>query len=139
MTDETYRAEANGPVRTIERRTKQMTKRILLAEDGKETQAVVRQILVSEGFDVKAVGTGTDAVNALAHGTFHAAILDLGLPDVSGLDVLKRLRAEDSKIPVIVISGRDDHPSPTIKENAQGYLTKPFTLEALRVQIERWI
>ena len=44
-----------------------MTKRILLAEDGKETQAVVRQILVGEGFDVKAVGTGTDAVNALAH------------------------------------------------------------------------
>ena len=85
------------------------------------------------------MGTGTDAVNALAHGTFHAAILDLGLPDVSGLDVLKRLRADGSKIPVIVISGRDDHPSSTIKQNAQGYLTKPFTLEALRVQIERWI
>jgi DNA-binding response OmpR family regulator len=116
-----------------------MIKRILLAEDGKETQAVVRQILMGEGFDVKAVGTGIDAVNALAHGTFHAAILDLGLPDVSGVDVLKRLRADGSKIPVIVISGRDESPSSTIRQNAQGYLTKPFTLEALRVQIERWV
>jgi DNA-binding response OmpR family regulator len=138
MADQTYRAETNGLVNDPEKE-RQMTKRILLAEDGKETQAVVRQILVGEGFDVKAVGTGTDAVNALAHGTFHAAILDLGLPDVSGLDVLKRLRAGGSKIPVIVISGQDDHPSSTIQQNAQGYLTKPFTLEALRVQIERWI
>lgn len=114
-------------------------RKILLAEDGRETQAVVRQILVSEGFEVKAVGTGTDAVHALAQGTFQAAILDLGLPDVSGLDVLKRLRADGSNIPVIVISGREEHACEAIVQDAQGYLVKPFTTEDLRAQIGRWV
>lgn len=115
-----------------------MTRRILLAEDGRETQAVVKHILISEGFEVKAVGTGTDAVRALTHGAFQAAILDVGLPDVSGLDVLRRVRSDGVDIPVIVISGREDHRVTALEQDAQ-YLIKPFTLEALRVQLERCI
>jgi DNA-binding response OmpR family regulator len=116
-----------------------MSKRILLAEDGRETQAVVRQILEGEGFSVQAVGNGTEAVNALASGTFHAAILDLGLPEVPGLDVLRRVRAKGIGIPVIVISGRPDDALQAVDEGAQGYLVKPFTFEALREQIGRWV
>ncbi len=115
-----------------------MAKTILLAEDGRETQAVVRQILESEGFMVQAVANGKDAVAALAGGTFHAAILDLGLPEVSGLEVLRHLRAEGMKLPVIVISGQQDQALKAIGEGAQGYLVKPFTFEALREQIGRW-
>jgi two-component system, OmpR family, response regulator len=116
-----------------------MAKTILLAEDGKETQAVVRRILEGEGFTVQAVADGKEAVNALAAGTFHAAILDLGLPEVSGLEVLRHARAEGMGLPVIVISGRQDHALQAVGEGAQGYLVKPFTFEALQEQIGRWV
>ncbi|MEP6886738.1 MAG: response regulator [Nitrospirales bacterium] len=116
-----------------------MAKTILLAEDGRETQAVVRQILEGEGFMVQAVANGKDAVDALTDGTFHAAILDLGLPEVSGLEVLRHLRAEAIKLPVIVMSGRHDQALKAVSEGAQGYLVKPFTFEALREQIGRWV
>jgi two-component system OmpR family response regulator len=116
-----------------------MAKTILLAEDGRETQAVVRQILEGEGFTVQAVSNGKDAVDALTDGTFHAAILDLGLPDVSGLEVLRHLRAEGITLPVIAISGRHDQALRAVSEGAQGYLIKPFTFEALREQIGRWV
>lgn len=114
-------------------------KTILLAEDGRETQAVVRQILEGEGFMVRAVANGKDAVHALTGGTFHAAILDLGLPGVSGLEVLRRIRAEGITLPVIVMSGRHDQAVTAVREGAQGYLVKPFTFEALREQIGRWV
>jgi DNA-binding response OmpR family regulator len=116
-----------------------MAKSILLAEDGRETQAVVRQILEGEGFMVQAVANGKEALDALTDGTFHVAILDLGLPDVSGLEVLRRLRAKGTALPVIVISGRHDHAIKALNEGAQGYLVKPFTFEALREQIGRWV
>jgi DNA-binding response OmpR family regulator len=116
-----------------------MAKTILLAEDGRETQAVVRQILEGEGFVVQAVSTGKDAVDALIDGTFHGAILDLGLPDVSGLEVVRQLRAKGITLPVIVMSGRHDHALEAVSEGAQGYLVKPFTFEALREQIGRWV
>lgn len=116
-----------------------MVKTILLAEDGKETQAVVRRILEGEGFAVEAVADGKEAVNALALGTFHAAILDLGLPEVSGLEVLRHVRAEGMGLPVIVMSGRQDHALEAVGEGAQGYLLKPFTFEALQEQIERCV
>jgi CheY-like chemotaxis protein len=116
-----------------------MAKTILLAEDGRETQAVVRQILEGEGFMVQAVANGKDAVDALTDGIFHAAILDLGLPDMSGLEVLRHLRAQGIKLPVIVISGRHDQALKAVSEGVQGYLVKPFTFEALREQIARWV
>lgn len=116
-----------------------MAKTILLAEDGKETQAVVRRILEGEGFAVQVVADGKEAVNALAVGTFHAAILDLGLPEVSGLEVLRHVRAEGMELPVIVISGRQDHALQALGEGAQGYLVKPFSFEALQEQIGRWV
>lgn len=116
-----------------------MSKRILLAEDGRETQTVVRQILEGEGFGVRAVADGKEAVSALTSDTYHAAILDLGLPEVSGFDVLRHVRTNGIKIPIIVISGRSDHAVAALHEGAQGYLVKPFTFEALREQIERWV
>jgi DNA-binding response OmpR family regulator len=116
-----------------------MAKSILLAEDGRETQAVVRRILEGEGFMVQAVASGKDALDALADGTFDAAILDLGLPDGSGVEVLRHLRSEGITLPVIVISGRHDQALKAVSEGAQGYLVKPFTFEALREQIGRWI
>lgn len=116
-----------------------MVKTILLAEDGRETQAVVRQILECEGFVVQVVANGKEAVNALAHRTFHAAIVDVGLPDVSGLDVLRHVRAEGMGLPVIIISGQHEQALKAIGEGAQGYLVKPFTLEALRQQIARCV
>jgi CheY-like chemotaxis protein len=116
-----------------------MAKSILLAEDGRETQAVVRQILEGEGFMVQAVANGKEAIDALTGGRFHAAILDLGLPILSGLEVLRHLRAEGMQLPVIVMSGRHDQALKAVGEGAQGYLVKPFTSEALREHIGRWV
>ena len=116
-----------------------MAKSILLAEDGRETQAVVRQILEGEGFMVQAVANGEEAIDALTGGRFLAAILDLGLPVLSGLEVLRHLRAKGVRLPVIVISGRDDQALQAVGEGAQGYLVKPFTSEALREHIGRLI
>jgi DNA-binding response OmpR family regulator len=111
--------------------------RILLAEDdellGDALQAGLRQM----GFDVDWVRDGAQAAEALAHGEHAAAVLDLGLPRLTGDRVLARLRGDGSRVPVLVLTARD-----AIEDRVQGldagaddYVVKPVDLAELAARL----
>ena len=89
--------------------------RILLVEDDLPLAQALQQSLRHEGFVVDHVATGKDAITALAVNVHDMAILDLGLPDMDGLLVLKQLRAKKQATPVIILTARD-----TIEQRVQG-------------------
>jgi two-component system, OmpR family, response regulator len=111
--------------------------RILLAEDDAALAEALRHALTHNGYAVDWMPNGTLADHALHGGVFDLLILDLGLPQLDGLDVLKRLRKHDSHIPVLILSGRE---SPVDKVHgldlgADDYLVKPFSLQELQARV----
>ncbi len=109
---------------------------ILLVEDDPALRRALRTSLRSRDFDVLEAATGEDAIVLAADRRPHVVILDLGLPDVDGIDVLRRLRAF-SEVPVIVLTARDDQSEKvrSLDAGADDYVTKPFDTEELLARI----
>jgi two-component system, OmpR family, KDP operon response regulator KdpE len=110
--------------------------RILLVDDEAAIQRAVGPLLRSRGFDVDIVGTGAEALKMFAEQTPDLVVLDLGLPDLEGTEVCRRIRAA-SKVPIVVLSARG---AETDKVNAldlgaDDYVTKPFGPEELLARI----
>lgn len=107
--------------------------RILLVEDNLRLSTYVRRGLEKEDFTVDGVGTLADAEAALDTAPYDLMILDLGLPDGDGLDLLKTLRAADNHLPVLVLTARDgvDDRVKGLNAGADDYLLKPFAVEEL--------
>ena len=82
-----------------------MTETLLIVEDDREIRDLLRRYLERAGYNVHTTGSGADAIRMLADGGFGLVVLDLGLPDVDGLDVLAVARENDG-IPVVVLSAR---------------------------------
>jgi two-component system, OmpR family, response regulator len=111
--------------------------RILLAEDDHFLASGLSMALQENGYAVDRVGTGIDAETALNITAYDLLILDLGLPKLDGVEVLKRLRAKGLSLPVLVLTARD-----ALHDRVQGldmgandYLTKPFELAELTARI----
>ena len=81
--------------------------RILLVEDDQALGEGIRTALKPEGYTVDWLQDGASALHALSHESFELAILDLGLPRMDGLQVLKHLRAAANPVPVLVLTARD--------------------------------
>jgi two-component system KDP operon response regulator KdpE len=110
--------------------------RILLVDDEAAIQRAVGPLLRSRGFDADIVGTGAEALKMFADETPDLVVLDLGLPDLEGTEVCRRIRAA-SRVPIIVLSARG---AETDKVNAldlgaDDYVTKPFGPEELLARI----
>lgn len=102
--------------------------RVLLVEDEPAIADILIYALETECFTVKHVLTGADALDANAGESFDLAILDIGLPDMTGLDVCRRLR-ESSAIPVLFLTARDGEMDRILGLELGGddYVTKPFS------------
>jgi len=111
--------------------------RILVAEDDAVLADGVMTALRQAGYAVDCVTNGIDAESALAADTFDLLILDIGLPRKSGLDVLKRLRAGDSRVPVLILTGLDAVSDRVrgLDAGADDYLAKPFDLTELTARV----
>ncbi|MDQ0512998.1 DNA-binding response OmpR family regulator [Angulomicrobium amanitiforme] len=111
--------------------------RILLVEDDPVLADGVRAGLVLAGLTVDAVTTCADAHAALGICRFDAVVLDLMLPDGSGLDVLARLRARQDATPVLVLTALDETPDRIrgLDAGADDYLGKPFDLDELAARL----
>lgn len=111
--------------------------RILLAEDDRIIADGLVEALKRSGYAVDHVLTGTDADSALTTHEFDLVILDLGLPRLSGLDVLKRLRSRKDPLPVLILTAQDgvDARVAGLDAGADDYLTKPFALPELEARI----
>ncbi len=81
--------------------------RILLVEDDQALGEGIRTALKPEGYTVDWLQDGASALHALSHESFELAILDLGLPRMDGLQVLKHLRANANPVPVLILTARD--------------------------------
>lgn len=114
---------------------------LLLVEDDAEIQGSLKNALAEAGFDVQVAADGATA-EALAGGTkFDALIMDLGLPDTDGLDLITRLRESGVKAPVLILSARrtvDDRVK-GLEQGGDDYLVKPFAVAELLARLRNLI
>ena len=110
--------------------------KVLLVEDEKSIAESVGATLSTAGFSVTHVGTGGDALRALDTDQPDVVLLDLGLPDMDGLDVARRIR-ETSGVPVIIVSARGDELDRVLglELGADDYVVKPFSQRELLARI----
>ena len=107
--------------------------RLLIVEDEERIVDILRAALQDAGFTADAVGTAAGAAEALTGISYDAVILDLGLPDGNGLDVLMSIRARDWHLPVLVLTARDSVEDRVrgLDGGADDYLVKPFATAEL--------
>ena len=116
-----------------------MAKRIFIVEDDLDTQVVLVDCLDSFGYIVEPAADGTRAIAACKRSDYAGMTLDIGLPDMSGLDVLKRVRILKPRLPIIVITGNVGCQQEVLREGAQAFLLKPFSRAELRAAVEEFI
>ena len=111
--------------------------RILLVEDDELLGAGIEDALTRARFVVEWVRTGPLAATALEHSGFDAVVLDLGLPGIDGIDVLRRARAAGNRIPILILSARNAVAQRIagLNAGADDYLTKPFDVEELIARV----
>jgi two-component system OmpR family response regulator len=111
--------------------------RILVVEDNAQLARGLTAVLRGSGYAVDAVGDGAAAVAVLAAERFDLVILDLNLPDMDGLDVLRRLRARQGSASVLVLSARGelDDRVRGLDLGADDYMTKPFDVDELEARV----
>jgi len=111
--------------------------RVLLVEDHRDMREMIADHLKERGFAVDAVGRGDHAMAAAAVAAMDAVILDLGLPDMDGMDVLSSLRASHPELPAIILTARDsvDDRLLGLNSGADDYIVKPFNLLELEARL----
>ena len=111
--------------------------RILIAEDDQVLADGLLRALRSAGYAVDQVATGTEADAAVASHEFDLLILDLGLPKMGGLEVLRRLRARGSSLPVLILTAADsvEQRVTGLDLGADDYMAKPFSLQELEARV----
>lgn len=109
---------------------------ILVVEDDPQIRNFISYVLKMEGFTSVTAGNAQGALNRLVTEPVDMMLLDLGLPDVDGMEVIKRVR-EWSEIPIIVVSARDQdkEKAAALDAGADDYLTKPFSATELLARI----
>lgn len=113
--------------------------RVLVVDDEENIREVLSNYLISMNYDVQTAEDGQDALNKYQKGEFDLIISDLLMPNVDGLELLKRVRDMDKDVIFLMITG---YPSietavDAIKKGAYDYITKPFHMEDVKLRIER--
>ena len=104
--------------------------RVLLAEDDAAIAAALKDSLLDGGYAVDHVGDGLSAANALRSESYDLLVLDIGLPRLDGMQVLRQARARGAGLPVMVVTARDgvSERIRALDDGADDYLVKPFVL-----------
>jgi DNA-binding NtrC family response regulator len=115
------------------------TGRILVVDDDEAIRSLLNDYLVTLGYDVITANDGEDALKKFIPGVFDCVISDITMPKITGLELLKLIRAQDKKVFLIMITGYPsiDSAVSAIKEGAYDYLVKPFHMEDIRIKVER--
>ena len=111
--------------------------RILVVDDEPAILRFLRVGLSSKGYVVAEADTGRAALDALRQHRADIVVLDLGLPDMDGLDVIRTVREDRDMVPIIVLSSRDDEAAKVaaLDLGADDYVTKPFGIEELLARL----
>jgi len=110
---------------------------ILIAEDEERIAAFVAKGLRAAGYEATAVTSGTEAIARVEAGGVHLLVLDLGLVDMDGFEVLRRLRQTGRTVPVIVLTARSSVTDTVtgLESGADDYMAKPFRFEELLARV----
>lgn len=112
-------------------------RRILIVEDEERIASFVEKGLRANGFATTVVGHGIRALALTSDHSFDLVILDLGLPDLDGLEVLRLVRERGSDVPVVIVTARDGAQAIVagLEGGADDYVTKPFRFEELLARV----
>ncbi|WP_409343148.1 response regulator transcription factor [Paenibacillus sp. MBLB4367] len=114
-----------------------MSENILIVDDEQETRWLLEQELAHDGYAVGSAATGREGLDQALSGSWDLILLDVILPELSGMEVLRRLRAAGKGMPIIMVSGRSATPDKVaaLDQGANDYITKPFAIEELLARI----
>lgn len=112
--------------------------RVLIIEDEASLQAQLRAGLESQGYRVDSTGDGKDGLYLATEYPFDAAIVDLGLPGLSGIEIIRALRQQGKTLPVLILTarGRWQDKVEGLEAGADDYLAKPFQMEELLARLK---
>jgi DNA-binding response OmpR family regulator len=115
--------------------------RLLIVEDDAALARGILKVFRDEGLAVDHVSTGQDALNVVRMEPYSAIILDLGLPDMDGLSVLRQIRQAHIPVPILILTARDGTMDRVhgLNEGADDYLSKPFAVEELEARVRALI
>ncbi|MEH7249973.1 response regulator transcription factor [Neobacillus niacini] len=115
--------------------------KILIVEDEKKIARLIQLELEHEGYETGTAFTGLEGYSLFQNGNWDLLLLDVMLPELSGLEVLRRIRSVNNEIPVILLTARDALPDKVsgLDLGANDYITKPFEIEELLARIRVWM
>ncbi len=120
--------------------------KILIVEDEEKIARVIKLELEFEGYEVDAAYDGLTGLEKIRTDTWDLVLLDIMLPELNGLEVLRRIRTKDENTPVILLTARDSVPDKVagLDKGANDYITKPFQIEELLARVRaslrlKWI
>jgi two-component system response regulator MprA len=111
--------------------------RLLVVDDDRGLRDVLRRALTLTGYEVRLAENGSEALSEVASAVPDAVVLDVGLPDIDGLEVCRLLRREGNRVPVLMLTARDAVADRIdgLDAGADDYLVKPFDIDELRARI----
>jgi signal transduction histidine kinase len=129
--------------RRVERdgaRTPAGSKRVLVVDDDPDIRQFLLDRLGSYGYVVETAVDGREALDALERGAFDGILLDIRMPELGGLEVLRHLRESRSMVPVVMITASEarERAIQAVSEGAQDFLLKPFEAAQLKQVVARW-
>lgn len=108
----------------------------VVIEDDADVGRLVQTVLSATGMQVRLTATGTDGVAAVRGYCPDLVVLDYGLPDITGLEVIRLIRSF-SAVQILMLTGHDDLEETLLSAGASAVMTKPFRVRALREQVEK--
>jgi DNA-binding NtrC family response regulator len=113
--------------------------RILVVDDEESIRSTLSEYFATVGYEVVEAVDGADALKKFVPGKFDCVISDLAMPEIDGIDLLRRIRLLDADVVFLMITGYPgiDSAIGAMKEGAYDYLTKPFHLEDIQLKVER--
>ena len=111
--------------------------RLLVVDDDRALRDVLRRALTLAGYEVRLSETGAEALADVASSVPDAVVLDVGLPDIDGLDVCRTLRRDGNRVPVLMLTARDavSDRIDGLDAGADDYLVKPFDIDELKARL----
>ena len=117
----------------------QLNKRVLVVDDEESILSLLSEVLTGEGYKVDGVSNGFEALKKMKESAFDVMLLDLKLPKMDGIEVLRSVKRIDPQLPVIIMTGHVSLESAvdSMRHGAYDYITKPFNLEQALAAVNR--
>ena len=135
--------EAAEATRTLQRRYKAKRKRILIVKDDRLSLIVLRQLLMAEGYEILQSSEGLDGINRARNEQPDLIVMDIGLPDISGLDATLLLKQDDQtkNIPIVAVTASvtPEDKANALENGCDGYIVKPVNIGNLLRTVELFL